>query len=114
MLGTLPALLVSLVEITLLLIFYFVSGLRIEVRDGWLYAGKAKIELRYISEIIELNATAMRSTRGPNADPAAFLEIRFWVNTGLKLVIDDARDSTPYWLISTSHGDEIKRALLKN
>ena len=36
-----------------------------------------------------------------DADPAAFNGTRFWVSTGVKVEINDKKDPTPYWLISS-------------
>lgn len=93
------------------MVSYFKSGLEIAVKDGWLLAGKAKIELHYLREIVELDAASMRNVRGPEADPASFLVIRFWVNRGVKILLNDSRDPTPYWLISTRHPGKLASAL---
>lgn len=100
--GILVALTVSL---------WWATRLSIEVRSQVLYLGRAHIESRYIAEIIELDKEKMRYERGTGLDPRAFLALRFWVPTGVKLVIKDERDPTPYWLFSTRRGSEIRRAL---
>lgn len=110
-LGVQPAIVVSLIEFALLLVFYFKSGLHIEVDDGWLYVGNAKIELQYVAAAIELDPAAMRRVRGPEADPAAYLAIRFWVSAGIKVMVNDARDKTPYWLISTKQSAQLASAI---
>lgn len=110
-LGTTPATEVSLVELALLIVFYIKSALILRVNDGWLFAGRAKIETRFIANVIELDGAELRTVRGPHADPASFLAIRFWVTKGIKLEIDDPRDSTPYWLISTRHPEKMASAL---
>jgi hypothetical protein len=45
-------------------------------------------------------------------NPAAYLAIRFWVKGGLKLTIDDQRDPTPYWLVSSKNPEKIESAIL--
>lgn len=110
-LGTATAMAVSLGELVLLVIFYLKSSLHLRVSEGWLFAGKAKIETKYITSIIELDGPTMRKVRGPESDPASYLEIRFWVTEGIKIEIDDPRDMTPYWLISTRNPDKLASAL---
>lgn len=90
------------------------TRLTIEVRDQVIYLGRAHIEARYIAEVIELDKDEMRYERGAGLDPRAFLALRFWVPTGIKLVLKDQRDPTPYWLFSTRRSGEIKRALETN
>jgi len=51
--------------------------------------------------------------RTRDADPAAFLAIKFWVSTGVKITLKDQRDPTPYWLVSCKKGRELKSILYK-
>ena len=81
----------------------------IPLRD-WLYAGKAKIEVKYISSIKVLHKAEMAVLRTRDADPDAYLDLRFWVSDGIKIELNDKRDYTPYWLISTRAGAAIKAA----
>lgn len=90
------------------------TRLSIELSDGWLRVGKARIELRYIEKIELLDESAMRRERGIGLDARAFLAIRFWVKSGVKIFLNDKRDPTPYWLISTCKGRELQRAFAKD
>jgi len=110
-LGNLTALSVSAIEMTGLIFLYYKSALQLRVDQGWLYVGKAKIEVKYISGIDELSGQSLRAIRGPSADPASYLAIRFWVNRAIKIEINDPRDRTPYWLISTRFPAELAAAL---
>jgi hypothetical protein len=56
----------------------------------------------------------MRLLRTRDADPAAYLAIRFWIPTGLKIAVVDPRDPTPYWLITSKRGEEIAALLNKS
>ena len=85
--------------------------LTIEVTDSEVLINRAHIEKKYLGEITQLDADAMRAARGRDADPASFLAIRFWVSQGIKVQIEDPRDPTPYWLISTRKGKELVQAL---
>jgi hypothetical protein len=78
-----------------------------------LHVGRAHIELKYLKEVSALNAKEMRLLRTRDADPAAFLALAFWIPTGVKVVINDHRDSVPYWLISVRKNEELTRTLYK-
>ena len=69
--------------------------------NDWLYVGNAKIESKYLKKATPLNKSDFLKLRGRNADPAAFNGTRFWVSTGVKVEINDKKDPTPYWLISS-------------
>ena len=49
--------------------------------------------------------------RGVDADPASYLQIRFWVSTAIKIDLRDPKDKTPYWLISTNRANELAKVL---
>ena len=87
------------------------TPLEIAVDETYLRVGKAKIEREFISEVQVLDSEEMRQVRGPLADATAYLALRFWVPTGVKITISDPGDPTPYWLVSTKRANELKRAL---
>jgi hypothetical protein len=106
--------LVTLVILTLALIVIAVKSKdQVYIRDGVLFAGGAHIEIKYLGEVTILDRDAMRLIRTRDADPAAFLAIKFWVPTGVKIALNDQRDSTPYWLISCKKMEEVKRTLCR-
>jgi hypothetical protein len=53
----------------------------------------------------------MRRIRTRDADPQAFLAIRFWASQGVQIMIDDERDVTPYWLVTSKKGMELIKAI---
>ncbi len=89
-------------------------ALKIEVSADEFRAGNAHIELKYLGKVEELSVARMRLIRGRDADPAAFLAIRFWQPRGIKIEVCDPRDPTPYWLVSSRRGAELVQALQKN
>lgn len=110
-LGNTPAV-VSLGILSIwLIIAYFKSALTIEVDENELRVGAARIEHAYIGDAIALTPVEMKSIRTRDADPSAYLAIRFWSSNGLKLKISDPRDPTPYWLITSNKADELVKAL---
>jgi hypothetical protein len=105
---------ISFILLTLLLIFIaFKSKSEVVVSDGQLKAGGAHIDLKYLGEVKSLNRDEMRLLRTRDADPAAFLAIKFWVSTGAKITLLDQRDPTPYWLVSCKKMDELKNTLYR-
>jgi len=86
----------------------------IEINAGQLRIGRAHIELKYLSDAQILTAKEMGLARGRNGDPAAFLAIRFWTPTGVKVLLNDSRDSTPYWLITSKNCAKLAKALTEN
>ena len=98
--------------VTLLLIYiYFKSALVIEVDEKELRVGRARISHQYIGQVNILTSQELGKVRTRDADPAAHLAIRFWATKAVQLMINDQRDSTPYWLISTRHGEKLHKAL---
>jgi len=87
------------------------SQLLIDERE--LRVGRAHIELRYIAKVEALNAAQMRLARTRDADPATFLKLIFWVPTGVKVILNDNRDETPYWLISSKDAQKVTNTLCK-
>jgi len=102
-----------LITLALFLFLAQRTPLQISIDHEWLFVGKAKIERKYISSIKVLSKSEIALLRTRDAHADAYLELRFWVPVGIKIQIDDARDYTPYWLISTKRGDEIKKILQK-
>jgi hypothetical protein len=103
---------VSLVVLSLTLItIYFKSGLSIEVDENELRVGRAHLPREYFGNIVALDNRQVRIVRTRDADPAAFLAIRFWSPKAIQVYINDARDQTPYWLISTSQPEKLLLAL---
>ena len=55
----------------------------------------------------------MRLLRTRDADPGAYMNIRFWSSTGVQIFLDDKRDETPYWLITSNKADLLINELKK-
>ncbi len=41
----------------------------------------------------------------------AFVSIRPWIGPGVQLLLDDADDPTPYWVISSRHPERVVKVL---
>jgi hypothetical protein len=94
------------------LIFLWQSTpLEIKVVDDSLHVGPARIEKKYISNIVALSSEEMRILRGPKINTSAYMQIRFWISTGVKITISDPQDPTPYWLVSSKKAHQLADAL---
>jgi uncharacterized protein (DUF58 family) len=108
------AALISLVVVTAALVWiYSATALTIEVDETELRVGKAHIALGFIGDSVNLNNEAIKRIRTRDADPQAFLAIRFWAPEGVQILINDINDSTPYWLVSSNRGAELIKAFKK-
>lgn len=98
------AALLTFCTLTLWLIFlYFQTALIIKVDESFLYVGRAKIEHKFIGKVSALSPTELKLARTRDADPSAYLAIRFWASAAVKVELADPRDPTPYWLISSKN-----------
>jgi Protein of unknown function (DUF3093) len=83
----------------------------VSVDDEWLRAGRARIRRALVTDPVALDAEEMRAARGRSLDARAYLCIRGWLPSGVKITLCDPADPTPYWLISSRHPDELMSAL---
>ncbi|MBO0610670.1 DUF3093 domain-containing protein [Myceligenerans salitolerans] len=73
----------------------------VRVSAGVLQAGRASIPLSRLGDPAALDATAMRWELGPGLDARAYVCLRAWARTGVRIPVEDPHDPTPYWLVST-------------
>ena len=95
------------------LILLFVASPVIEVTDGELHAGRARLPLSVVATAEGFNGADATMQRGQKLDARAWLLIRGWVSPVAKVSLDDANDPTPYWLLSTRRPAELVAALTK-
>jgi hypothetical protein len=102
------------IALVLGLVAIYLSTSTIEISDGELRIRRAHIPVKFLGsvQIIEKNDFGRARTR--DADPAAHFAITFWISEGVKVAVNDDRDPTPYWLISTRKAKELKAALESN
>lgn len=106
------ATLVTLALSTIALIWISISMTSEITFDGEvLRIDKANIDLKYLGEATVIDKNAMRLLRTRDADPAAYLAIKFWEPRGLRIELNDSRDKTPYWLVTSKRGEEIAALL---
>ena len=74
---------------------------RIRVVQGSLVAGQARIPVTALGEARALDAKEAVAWRSVKADPRAFMLLRSYVPTALRVEITDPGDPTPYLYLST-------------
>ncbi len=110
-LGNQPAFITWVFSTVLIVLIALKSKLVLEIDDSELRAGPAHIELKYLGKATALNDKEMGRLRTRDADPASYLIFRFWRSTGVKVEINDPRDQTPYWLITSKRSNELAEIL---
>jgi hypothetical protein len=83
----------------------------VSVAGGVLVAGRARIPIRLTGAVQVLDTAAMRHAHGPGLDARAYLCLRGWVPTGVRIQLTDPMDRTPYWLVSSRRPDALAAAL---
>jgi hypothetical protein len=83
----------------------------IEVRDGDLIAGRARIALSQINVAEPYLGVEASAERGVNLDSRAWLLIRGWIDPVVRVPLCDPNDPTPYWLLSTRRPQKLAAAI---
>ncbi|MET8748625.1 DUF3093 domain-containing protein [Streptomyces sp. NPDC059104] len=101
-LGTLPLLagLVGGTALAALLVSSYGSA-RVRVVNGSLAAGEARIPVTALGEPEVLEAEEARAWRTYKADVRAFMLMRSYVPTAVRVEVTDPADPTPYVYVST-------------
>jgi hypothetical protein len=105
--GNQPAFITLVVLTVLTVLIALKTTLVIEIDDKELRAGPAHIELKYLGKATALDSKEMGRLRTRDADPASYLIFRFWRSNGVKVELNDPRDQTPYWLITSKLNTEL-------
>jgi hypothetical protein len=84
---------------------------RIEVGDGWLRAGRARIAGEFLGDAEPLDAAETRRVAGPGADARAYLLLRPYLKRAVRVTVRDDRDPTPYWLVSSRDPEHLAAAI---
>ncbi|MEU2826780.1 DUF3093 domain-containing protein [Streptomyces bacillaris] len=84
---------------------------RIRVVGGALVAGDARIPLSALGEPEALDAEEARAWRTHKADARAFILLRSYVGTAVRVEVTDPDDPTPYVFLSTRDPKGLAAAL---
>jgi hypothetical protein len=84
---------------------------RIRVVGGSLIAGEAKIPVSALGATEILDAEEARAWRTYKADTRAFLLLRAYIPTALRVEVTDPQDPTPYLYLSTREPRKLAAAI---
>lgn len=87
------------------------STLSVVVDEHGLTAGRARLPWSAIGAVRPLDADDAAALRSRDADPRAYLALRGYVQTAVRVEVDDPADPTPYWYVSTRRPAELAAAL---
>jgi hypothetical protein len=105
---TVAALLAAIVVLGGLLRY---SLTRVSTGSDGLHAGRATLPWAHVGDVEVLDADSTRRLIGVSADARAHLLVRTYCGSAVKVAVDDPRDPTPYWVISTRHADDLAGSL---
>lgn len=89
----------------------FVLAPRVEVSDGVLAVGPARIPVSLTGDTAHYRKTDAMQARGPGLDARAFTLFRGWVDPVVRIDLTDPQDPTPYWLVSTRRPEVLREAI---
>ncbi|SMF76903.1 DUF3093 domain-containing protein [Streptomyces sp. Amel2xC10] len=87
------------------------GSVRIRIVGDSLIAGEAKIPVTALGEAEVLDAEEARAWRTHKADTRAFLLLRAYIPTALRVEVTDPQDPTPYLYLSTREPERLAQAL---
>lgn len=87
------------------------GSVRIRVVGGALVAGEAKIPVSALGDAEILDPEEARAWRTHKADTRAFMLLRAYIPTALRIPVTDPDDPTPYLYLSTREPERLSAAL---
>ncbi|MFI9720084.1 DUF3093 domain-containing protein [Streptomyces sp. NPDC052396] len=87
------------------------GSVRIRVIPGALVAGDAKIPLEALGEVTVLEGEEARAWRTYKADTRAFMLLRGYISSAVRIEVTDPGDPTPYLYLSTRRPEQLAAAL---
>ncbi|GGQ76833.1 DUF3093 domain-containing protein [Streptomyces flaveolus] len=87
------------------------GAVRIRIVGDSLIAGEAKVPLAALGEAEILDAEEARAWRTHKADTRAFLLLRAYIPTAVRIDVTDPEDPTPYLYLSTREPERLVETL---
>ncbi|MEU3663771.1 DUF3093 domain-containing protein [Streptomyces sp. NPDC032940] len=87
------------------------GAVRIRIVGDSLIAGEAKVPLSALGEAEVLDAEEARAWRTHKADTRAFLLLRAYIPTAVRVLVTDPEDPTPYLYLSTREPEQLVETL---
>ena len=87
------------------------TAARVEVSDGSLTAGAARIPARLLGAGQTLDREMLRAALGPGSDARDYVLLRSWLPGAVSFPVIDPADSTPRWVVSTRRPEALLAAV---
>jgi hypothetical protein len=84
---------------------------RVRITDTELHVGKAALPLDALGEARALDAEEARALRMEGADPRAFMLLRSYIPTAVRIDVADPEDPTPYLYVSSRNPARVVEVL---
>lgn len=84
---------------------------RLEGGPDGLRVGRAHLTPEHLGDVQALAPAACRTLLGPGADARAWLHVRPYIATAVRVEVTDPADPTPYWVVSTRNPERLATAL---
>ena len=110
-LDTTVALIAGAVVAALVVALLVAGSPLLEIRDGVLHAGRARIDVRLLGEATSFTGEDARHARGAGLDPRAWHVLRGGIEEVAVISVTDADAPTPYWIVSTRTPDRFAAVL---
>lgn len=85
----------------------------VEVRDGELVAGRARIPVHLLGEPVALDRAEVLAALGPGSDARDYVLLRSWLPGGVAVPVRDPADPTPRWLVSSRSAADLAAAIAR-
>jgi hypothetical protein len=109
--STIAGWIVAVVLYGLIVATLLVTTPTVEVADGELRAGRARLPLSVVGGVRAAHGADAVHERGVRLHADAWLLIRGWIPDVVRVELDDPQDPTPYWIISSRRADELAAAI---
>lgn len=87
------------------------GSLTVQADADGLTVGRAHLDAAHIGAVTPLDRVAFRAQLGPDADARAWLRTRPYIDSGVRVHVNDASDPVPYWLVSSRRPEAVAAAL---
>jgi len=94
-------------------VVYRYGDAAIELAEGRLTAGPASLPLSSLGEATALDPERARALRMHEADPRAFMLLRSYVRTAVRVEVVDPSDPHPYLYLSSRHPEQLAAAFAR-
>lgn len=105
------ALIVGAAVAALIVVALVAASPVVEVGDGMLRAGRARIEVRHLGEAEGFTGEEARRKRGVELHPRAWHLIRGGIDPVVVIPLEDPDDPVPVWVVSTRTPDRLIAAI---